>query len=59
MTKSEIKKEILKDALTFLKYRKAYDENLYEQLNKKVKKINELCLINIHTLLLTFNINNF
>ncbi len=41
MTKGEIKKKILKEAITFLKYRKAYDENPCETTEDTIRHMNE------------------
>lgn len=41
MTKQEIKKQILKEALTYLKYRKAYDDNPCETEDDDVNHMME------------------
>lgn len=41
MTKGEIKKEILREAITFLKYRKAYDENHCETTEDTIRHMAE------------------
>ena len=47
MTKQEIKKEILKEALNYLKNKKAYDENPCETSENLVLKLSLQVLLEI------------